>query len=358
MKDESCIQVMILSDGDLSACPDRIKIIPTGHIDSEQGDFYVDEESFRLMKSEMARRGIDIVIDYEHQTLKDVQAPAGGWIKELFYTPEAIVAKVEWTKKAAEYLKSKEYRYLSPVIACRKNDKKAVRLHSLALTNTPAINGMFAIANKAGGAACIGTAKKEAATGGQKMEMDMNKLIGLLGLPADATQEQVSAALEEKLKKPDEKAEPKTDQEKKPEDEEMVANSVILGLLGLDDTAKTEDAAGKIMELKAGSTDTVKRLNELYKRMEEKEADEAVRMALKAGKITADQKEWARSYALKDKKGFDGFIEKAPVVVPFAKIQAADAPRRDRNDVSTMVLKATGMTKEDIMKYADREENE
>lgn len=129
----------------MGECPDKIKILPVGKINSEKGDFIVDEESYSAMKTEMQRRGIDIVIDYEHQTLQDVQAPASGWVKELIYTPEAIVAKVEWTPKAKEYLKNKEYRYLSPVVLTRKSDSKAVVLHSLALTNTPAINGMFAI---------------------------------------------------------------------------------------------------------------------------------------------------------------------------------------------------------------------
>lgn len=141
-------RVMILTGGDLGGCPDRIRILPVGAVNSEKGSFTVDEESYRAMKAEMQRRGIDIVIDYEHQTLKDVQAPAGGWVKELIYTPEAIEAKVEWTPKAQEYLKNKEYRYLSPVVLTRKSDNKAVALHSLALTNTPAINGMFAIVNK------------------------------------------------------------------------------------------------------------------------------------------------------------------------------------------------------------------
>lgn len=132
---------------DIGQCPEEVKILPVGTVNSEKGDFIVDQESYKEMKAEMQRRGIDIVIDYEHQTLKDVQAPAGGWVKDLIYTPEAIVAKVEWTPKAKEYLKNKEYRYLSPVVLTRKSDSKAVVLHSLALTNTPAINGMFAIVN-------------------------------------------------------------------------------------------------------------------------------------------------------------------------------------------------------------------
>ena len=74
----------------------------------------MDDESFELIRKQFKDRKLDLVIDYEHQTLSDVQAPAGGWIKDLYKGEDAIIAKVEWTPKAAEYLKNKEYRYLSP----------------------------------------------------------------------------------------------------------------------------------------------------------------------------------------------------------------------------------------------------
>lgn len=71
----------------------------------------MDDESFELIRKQFKDRKLDLVIDYEHQTLSDVQAPAGGWIKDLYKGEDAIIAKVEWTPKAAEYLKNKEYRY-------------------------------------------------------------------------------------------------------------------------------------------------------------------------------------------------------------------------------------------------------
>jgi len=52
-----------------------------------------------------------MVIDYEHQTLKDIQAPAAGWIKQLTWKGEAgLWAVVDWTQQAACYLANKEYR--------------------------------------------------------------------------------------------------------------------------------------------------------------------------------------------------------------------------------------------------------
>ena len=329
---------------DIGQCPEEVKILPVGTVNSEKGDFIVDQESYKEMKAEMQRRGIDIVIDYEHQTLKDVQAPAGGWVKDLIYTPEAIVAKVEWTPKAKEYLKNKEYRYLSPVVLTRKSDSKAVVLHSLALTNTPAINGMFAIVNS------VDFDTYNTLTGGK--EMDLQRIKELLGLPAETPEEDVMNALVKVLEKVKDAPDPKTE-----EDKEVVANSVILGLLELPADSKTEDVTTKIMALKAGASQRDQEMKETLERLKQKEADDAVMMALKAGKITAAQKDWAKEYALKDRKGFDSFVEKAPAVVPVDKLDTTEAPKnKEKVEVDEFILKATGLSKEDLEKYADKEE--
>lgn len=329
---------------DIGQCPEEVKILPVGTVNSEKGDFIVDQESYKEMKAEMQRRGIDIVIDYEHQTLKDVQAPAGGWVKDLIYTPEAIVAKVEWTPKAKEYLKNKEYRYLSPVVLTRKSDSKAVVLHSLALTNTPAINGMFTIVNS------VDFDTYNTPTGGK--EMDLQRIKELLGLPAETPEEDVMNALVKVLEKVKDAPDPKTE-----EDKEVVANSVILGLLELPADSKTEDVTTKIMALKAGASQRDQEMKETLERLKQKEADDAVMMALKAGKITAAQKDWAKEYALKDRKGFDSFVEKAPAVVPVGKLDTTEAPKnKEKVEVDEFILKATGLSKEDLEKYADKEE--
>lgn len=354
MNKKEYMQIMVLADEHLEECPEVVNILPVGRVRSEKGDFLVDRESFVCMKAEMRRRGIDIVVDYEHQTLKDVQAPAGGWVKELLYTDNAIQAKIEWTPKAKEYLKNKEYRYLSPVVLTRKKDGKAVVLHSLALTNTPAINGMFAIVNSVD----ADISQKLESTGGMK-KMDLEKIKEMLELPEDTPEEEVMKALMERLKKADGAA-GKEDQGggSGSGKEELVANSVVLGLLELPENAKTEDVAGKIMALKAGADSREKEIENMLKRIQERDADDAVMAALKAGKITASQKDWAKAYALKDRTGFDSFVEKAPVVVPVGKLNIQDAPKAGGTEVDRIILKATGMTKEDIEKYADKEDED
>lgn len=138
---------MISNSTKISNVPELITILPLGNVSSEKGDFFVDRESFEMIKQRMQKRKIDIVVDYEHQTLENVQAPASGWIKDIRLQNNCIVAKVDWTDKAKSYLRNKEYRYLSPVVLVRKKDCKAMEIHSVALTNTPAINGMIPIVN-------------------------------------------------------------------------------------------------------------------------------------------------------------------------------------------------------------------
>ncbi len=336
MKD--CI---ILKGGEveLTGVPETITVLPLGHVVSSKGEFDVDEGSFQAMKAQIAQRGVDLVVDYEHQTLKGVEAPAAGWVKELRLEGGNIVAVVEWTPRGAEYLKNKEYRYLSPVVNVRKTDNKAMGLHSLALTNTPAIENMTPIVNS------------DNFEGGQ-VSMDMQKLAQLLGLGPDATEEQIMEALQAVL------AENKSLKEgKQPGDETTVANKAVCELLGLKAGAPAEDVTAKIMELKGGTIDGVNVLEELKalkQQNAQRDADEAVTLALKAGKITPAQKDWARSYALTDPKGFGAFVEKAPQVVPMGEIDLGGtvALKSDTVDDATMlVCKQLGISKEDLEKY-------
>lgn len=322
-------QIMYALEGvNVSEAPDEIKILPLGTVHSQKGDFIVDDESFDLISRHFESRGLDLVIDYEHQTLKDIQAPAGGWIKKIVKTKDAIAAQVEWTAKAKQYLENKEYKYLSPVVICRKSDGKAVALHSVALTNTPAIDGMFALVNS------IDISSPDGAEGGSRMEL--KKIVALLGLPEDATEADVEKVVQE-LKK----------QEKT---EEVVANKTIMDLLELKADAKTEDVAAKIMELK-GTADKTKdeMILELKRRMDERDAEELVTMALKQGKISAAQKAWAKEYALKDAEGFQAFVAKAPAVVPVGKTGSAGYQKEEEDtELDPKILKNLGVSMEDI----------
>jgi len=329
---------------DVSEAPELISVLPLGHVVSSKGEFDVDAESYEAMKQEIAKRGVDLVVDYEHQTLTGDRAPAAGWVKELILRENDIAARVEWTPAAAEYLKNKEYRYLSPVVSARKSDGKAMGVHSLALTNTPAIEGMTAIVNSA-------TYKEE-----DNKSMDIIKQIAqLLGLGEDATAEQVIEALTKALE------EVKTLKDAAAsgggnQDDTVIANKAVCELLDLKAGAPASDVAAKIVALKGGDiggVNVLEQLKALQKQSAERDALDAVTMALKAGKLTPAQKDWALSYALSDKAGFAAFVEKAPQSVPMSSIlDGNEPPKSTKPDEATMlVCKQLGLSAEEVEKY-------
>ena len=302
--------------------PAEVRVLPLGEVKSTKGDFVVDDESFRLMKEHMERRGLDLVVDYEHQTLSGEQAPAAGWIRELKLGEDAILAETTWTGKAAEYIRNLEYRYMSPVIAIRKTDRKAVMLHSVALTNTPAVDHFPVIAMKD-------------PTDPERNEKMIKKLIESLGLPEDATEADVMTAVEA-LKA----------------DAQAAANSTVLEMLELSAGARTEDVAAAIASLKNASEAQVE-LAALKAEVAEKKAQDAVEAALKEGKITAAQKEWALSYARKDLDGFAQFVLKAPQAVQMDRVSDPEGTEQKdgMDDLNRDVFAAMGLSEEDVRKY-------
>ena len=188
--------------------------------------------------------------------------------------------------------------------------------------------------------------------------MDTKKLAELLGLGEDATEEQIMKALEACV------AENKALKEgqQPPAADNVVANKAVCELLGLKAGASAADVSAKIMELKSGTVDGIniaEELKALKAKNAQRDADEAVTMALKAGKITPAQKEWAASYALSDPKGFGAFVEKAPQIVPMGAVTLADekALKNDTLDEATLLAcKQLGIDPEDVKKYGKKEE--
>lgn len=336
---------------DVGGAPEIISVLTLGHVVSSKGEFEVDEESFEAMKAQVAQRGVDLVVDYEHQTLGGGQAPAAGWVKELILDDGKIKARVEWTEKARQYLENKEYRYLSPVISVRKSDNKAIGIHSIALTNTPAIEHMDAIVN---------SLKFEG--GNNTMEL-VKTLAELLGLSDGASEQQVVEALKACVQE-NKSLKEQVEAGKQPpaEDDKVVANKEVCELLGLKAGAPTAEVAAAIMALKGGIVDDVnlkQKVQALEARLADHYAEQAVTMALKAGKITPAQKEWAKGYALKDLEDFKAFVEKAPQVVPMGEVggEASMALKNTELDEATkLVCKQLGVTAEDVEKYGLKEE--
>ena len=257
--------------------------------------FFVDKAAFELVQAHIAAQGNEIVFDYEHQTIKDVKAPASGWIKELVWEDGVgIKARVEWTKAAAKHLEEQEYRFFSPVFFIRQTDKRVCGLHSAALTNTPKTKHLTPILAKLG----LVQTKEES--------MDREKLIAALGLKDDATDAEILAAVA-KLGVEIPEAEVKE-----------VLPKAVAAALELKEGDGESVAVASIHALKqvekAGVS--LEDFNALKQEIADKNADEAVAEAIAKGKVTPDQKDWALEYAKDNLDGFLVYVAKAPQVVP------------------------------------------
>lgn len=92
------------------------------------------------------------VIDYEHQTLNKATngqpAPAAGWFQGLEWREGQglFMVQIEWTERARAMISGGEYRYLSPVFGFDSQTGAVTYIHSVALTNDPALIGLADLA--------------------------------------------------------------------------------------------------------------------------------------------------------------------------------------------------------------------
>ncbi len=262
--------------------------------------YLVDRRAWDMVQARLIRRGIEVVVDYEHQTLTGDRAPAAGWAREWRWRDGAgIEARIDWTSEAAGYLARGEYRYYSPVFAVRRQDSRLCGIHSLALTNTPRTNNITPLLAKLG-------AEPET----EDRQMDLKLLIARLGLAEDATEDEVLAGIDAL------KAESGGPETVPP------AIARALGEEGND----LSTVVASIHALKQATRTMVARedFEALRQRIARREAEDAVAAALSAGKITPDQREWAAGYAEADPDGFAAFVAKAPVVVPLGDLPAGE----------------------------------
>ena len=275
-----------------------VKLLPLGLVHSTKGDFLVDNESFQSIRCKFAERQLQIPIDYEHQTLKDMQAPAAGWIKDIVLKSDGIYGAVDWTDRAMEYLKNREYRYLSPVILTQGKERRVVALHSAALTNTPAIDAMAPIA-------CSDKPNEGEGSADQENAVDGGK--------------------------------------------DTVAE--LAALLQLDPSATMEDIYQAVAALLEGQEALKLKADAYQFEVARMKADGVVLEALKEGKVLPIQRDWAFQSAMNDMDSFTLWLKTAPQVVPMGEVCPEKPPQAQRHHSRAHEL--MGLSAEDIAKYGN-----
>ena len=187
----------------LSAQSEHFVIIPEGEfrgIDGRPFDataWILTPERGHQIVAVLNQRHIDMVVDYEHATLKAIEtgepAPAAGWLKPNgFVYVEGVgicSTQFEWTDKAKNFIDSGEYKYISPVLFYNKTGA-VIGLHSVALTNKPNLDQLPE--------AKLAAAAQDFLSTSQDSEMNeelLERLRWMLNLPVSATAEDIIAEL-------------------------------------------------------------------------------------------------------------------------------------------------------------------
>ena len=130
-----------------------------------------------------------MVIDYEHQTQKSAEngkpAPAAGWVVHIESRADGIYIVPKWTIEASGYIDREEYKYISPVFSYDSKTGEILMLFMAGLTNTPGLSGLTELKPEM---------LKSFLTSQEENKVDKD-LLKSLGLPENATQDQVNAAV-------------------------------------------------------------------------------------------------------------------------------------------------------------------
>ena len=316
------------------ALPDAILLLKYGQTSytkgGEDGNYTFSDKDADSVLADFAKRGRDIVIDYEHETLKNTRAPAAGWIDRLEKTADGIVGHIKyWLEPAATDLKTKAYRYFSPVINLSRTLKSATGLHSVALTNHPATHNIPALVG-ADEAACDEEFENH---NNDEETQQMNELMKLLGLNDEAENgaEQAAQKINDLLAS------------KKQQD----------AFLALHESASLDEVTGKIQGMVPATEK-----NRLELELKKRDADKLVELAMNDGKIDDGFKAWALEFACNDAAGFKTWAEKAPKIKlqpPLAltsdSVSApADVSKLALNDEERKIYRNLGLCDQDIEK--------
>lgn len=340
--------------------PEWWQVIPYGEVlilgDDEPK--IMDDETAPLVIEYFRNLGRDMVIDYEHQTLLDVQAPAAGWIKEFDWRgKDGMWVRSEWTAKAAGYIENKEYRYFSPVMVWRESDRRIIALINVALTNEPRTRNIAAIAAKVDIESL--TFKKE----DENMDF-LKKLIAKLKLKPEATEDQVLEEIDGIAAKNTTLDKKVADLEKQVKEKPaIIAAKSVLDALKLDEKADEKTIIAKIGSLSAGdnaATDLAEQVRTLTDRINTMETDDLTAQALKNGQTSPEELDkWGRDLAKKDPERFKLIVLSRAhgSVIPVDKLgeQKKKGDANTLDDTQVSINKMMGIDEETWKKFGPKE---
>lgn len=340
------------------------QLLPAGRFQAVDGrpfdvpgnHWYIDAEIAGELIALAQTSANDLVIDYEHQTLKaennGLPAPAAGWFKEMEWREgSGLWIKPQWTPRATDYLKNGEYKFLSAVFPYDATTGRPLRLHSAALVNRAGIDGMQAVE----ALAALNLHPHQLTnpqTTSQEHSMNelLKKMLAQLGIMVEDGKEPDTAAA-------------------------LAALSALQTKAGTVDTLATEVAALKASD-PTGAVDPAKfvpiqvvsdlqaQLAVLSAEGQTGKLDQTIAQARQDGRLIESMEGWARDLGKKDFAALQAFLDKARPIAALAAMQtdgkkpAADAadPLATLSADEKAVCLATGISEVEFLKTKQGEQ--
>ncbi|MFQ1894840.1 phage protease [Aeromonas veronii] len=312
--------------------------------DVASGHWQLDGQIAASLIARAKALGQDILIDYDHQTLKTDQngqpAPAAGWYNSdeiAWREGQGLFIKPRWTERAAALVAAKEYRFLSAVFPYDAQGRP-LELRMTAITNDPGVVGMQALAALSAlpASSLMSTQPGQLATSSHvtQQEKSMNEhliaLLGKLGIQPSAdgqfTAEQGTAAL----------AALDTLQAiaKKAPELEAALTAERTSLAALKATVSTGQG-GQIDLAKYVPVETynalVTEVATLSAKVETTDAATLIKEARTQGKVVAAEEEYLTAYAAqKGVAALKALLEPRPAIAALAASQTTQVTLPDR----------------------------
>lgn len=173
------------------------------------------ESAHKIVENWKADGSKPILCDVDHSSVETSNTQAAGWITNLWVDEEAkrLKGTLQVSESGAELLNGLEYRYVSPVLLFTE-DNYPYYLDSIALTNTPRLQELRPVYNSKDRdeekITVANAEEREQVEESQNVnindtetikEKDMEELKQILGLPEEATEEDIKASVKEMVEK-------------------------------------------------------------------------------------------------------------------------------------------------------------
>ncbi|QDH35842.1 phage protease [Porphyrobacter sp. YT40] len=298
--------------------------------------------------------GVDMVVNYDHQSEYAAVpgvggvAKAAGWINpdSLEVGADGIYVSADWTAAAEAALQAREYRYYSPHFRARPGTGELTRLVNVGLTNSPNIE-VSALASQEAGAFNEGSPMKKIA-----MLLSASALTAL-GLKADSEDEAAINAIDKLI-------------------DEKTGNAAILASVRTrfklaDDAGEEAVLAAIDSAAAAGEPDPSKFVpiavvTDIQKQLGALQEDKilaCVEGAIKAGKLTPAQRDWALKLGRKDVSELNSYLATAPTFEGGKVIEGKPASGAGKlTEDEAAICSMLGVSAEDYLKTRDAEEKD